>query len=355
MISAAAVIGSAVGAHDYGSTICPSTQPSLGIIRKTVAAAPAAPTGLSVAATCTGTCATTYTYCVTQFLNNDPNDQTQSACSTSQSVANAVSIGTSNYNTLTGAFTNCSTTTPCRVYETAPVAGFIGEARSSAAFVDKGIIPNGITPFAVGIIAPPVDLNIKGGAAPLGSSSAPGIVQCDGTTISCNGSGIISTAANPVLTRYSNYIRTALGSVAFAPTNNQQNAYDYQIAAQVTFGNICVYVSIGDATNLYGIALVNSSNTVLAHWGGVNLPAGAGWFCHANSEGSVSIIPGNYYVVTTGNSTTGKFAESSDGSFTTLSSASTGTSSGGVFGSITLSISGTIAATATTAASIVLR
>jgi hypothetical protein len=170
---------SAVPCHDSGVSSLSALPPSgisLGIVQTSTASAPSAPTGLTAALTGT-TGSTTYTFCAVQRGNANV-DQTQSACSATASITNGPAwLTTSTYITLSGAFTNCSTTKPCDVYETAgptitvdgatwTTTGFIGQVHSNAAFIDYGLVGDtysgvGNGAFTAGIIAPLVDVNVR--------------------------------------------------------------------------------------------------------------------------------------------------------------------------------------------------
>jgi hypothetical protein len=345
---------SAVACHDFGSTTPPTTGVYIGKIGKTVSSAPSAPAAPTVGTNCTTGCTTTYTYELVQMANNDPLDHTQSAGSSGTSVSSAAVLDSSVYNTIT-APSACTSSAPCELFETAgPHTGWLQELISTTSIKDNGIIgtpagPGHGSPLTVGIIDPPVHVEIGSSGASLATSSAPRAVQPDNSTITVNGSGVISTAAGSIVPYYINSQGNSAGA-PFANTANSQYGQPYPVYAQTQFNRMCVYVNTDDTGGgLYGLALVKLASptctgsgcatTTEAHWQGQTLSA-TGAFCAANVEGSVTVTPGMYYMVTTGSATTAKWAEtnSSATQFTPLSSASAGTSSSGVFGTITLSV-----------------
>jgi hypothetical protein len=353
VLSTGTVIGSAVGAHDSGSTLPPASGGYLGKIGLSVAAAPPAPTAPTITTTCSGTCATTYSYCWVQKATMDPVDGTQSACSTAGTVSGSALLTFTSYNTIS-ACTTASGTSPCELYETAgPSPGWLVETISSATTVkDNGLI--GVTipglPSAVGIIAPPVHMEMGATAIiPDATNSSTGLVQCDGSTIVCNSGGVVTTGPGAIMPYYWNSQGNSTG-VSFSIVANSQYAIPYPITAQVTFKELCVNVNTLDSGGgLYGLALVKltvpsctgaaCAATTEAHWSAQTLSA-TGPFCAANAEGTVTVTPGMYYMVTTGSATTAQWSETnaSNTQFSPLTDASAGTSSGGVFGTITLDV-----------------
>jgi hypothetical protein len=345
---------SAIDCHDSGSTSPPASGPYIGKVQKTVASAPSAPSAPTVTTNCTGTCATTYTYKLVQMANTDPLDHTQSAGSTAASVSGPAALTSSTYNSIT-APSSCTSSAPCELYETVgPHTGWLQEIISTTAIRDNGLIgtPWGVghgVPLTVGVIDPPVHVELGQSGASIATSSTPGVVQPDNATITVDGSGVLSTAAGSVMPDYWNGQGNNTGA-AFSPTANNQYASPYPITAQVQFNEMCVTVATADSGGgLYALALVKLTSpictgsgcatTTEAHWSAQTLSS-TGTFCAANAEGNVSVTPGMYYVVTTGSATTAKWGATNGGGqqFTNLSSASAGTSSSGVLGTITVSV-----------------
>ncbi len=357
-LSSSTVIGSAVGCHDTGLQTPPSSGVALGKVRKSISAAPSAPSMGTVTTNCTTSCSTTYTYVWVQKANTDPFDLTESAPSSNGTVSSAATLTTSVYNTIPG----CSTATsssPCRLFETAgPHTGFLEEVISTANVLDQGLEGDGSSPFSSGIIAPPVSVRVQPAlSAGYASNSAPGLAQCDGTTITCSGSGVMSTAAGTPLTHWSvaGGMMNTSEPVAPALTANDQYAQDVDIPSQVNFNRMCVDVTTDDTTggDVYNFALVKLTSasctgsgcatTTVAAWSAATALSSTGPACVANgssygSSGNVTLTPGNYYLITTGNATTARIAgtSSSGQKWTALASVAAGTSSSGSFGTITL-------------------
>jgi hypothetical protein len=352
--SSSAVTGSAVGCHDTGSQTPPSSGVMLGKVRTSVSAVPSAPSMGTVTTNCTTSCTTTYTYVWVQKANTSPFDLTQSAPSSNGTVSGAATLTTSITNTIPG----CSTATassPCWLFETAgPHVGFLLDTISTGNVTDNGLVGDGSSPFSSGIIAPPVLVKVQSAlSVGYATNTSAGIAQCDGSTITCGSDGVISTAAGAILTHWSvaNGMFGASSANA-AATANTQYAQDVIVPNQVNFNQICVDVTTDDTTggDLYNFALVKlttptctgsgCATTTLANWTSAQALSATGAKCEVNAQGNVTIAPGNYYLVTTGNATTAKVATttSSPDVWTSLSSASAGTSSSGSFGTITLSV-----------------
>jgi hypothetical protein len=354
-LSSSAVSGSAVGCHDTGSQTPPSSGVSLGKVRKSVSAAPSAPSMGTVTTNCSTSCTTTYTYVWVQKASSDPFDLTQSAPSSNGTVSSAATLTTSVYNTIPG----CSTATsssPCWLFETAgPYTGFLTETISTANVLDNGLRGDGSSPFSSGILAPPVSVRVQSAlAAGYASNSAVGLAQCDGVTITCGTGGVLSTAAGATLTHWSvaGGMMNTSEQISFASTANDQYAQDVDIPAQLNFNQMCVDVTTDDTTSgdVYNIALVklttpsctgsSCATTTVAYWSAAQAFSSTGTKCEANAEGNVTVAPGNYYLITTGNAATAKLAgtSSSGQKWTALSSVAAGTSSSGAFGTITLNV-----------------
>jgi hypothetical protein len=342
---------SAVDCHDTGSTSPPATGIFIGKVQKTVASAPSAPTMGTVTTNCTGTCATTYSYKWVQKANTDPLDHTQSAGSTAGTVSSAATLTSSIHNSIPGCPTG-STSSPCELFETVgPHVGWLVEVVNTNSVTDNGLIgvPVGGAPYSVGVIDPPVHVELGQSSASLATSSTVGVVKPDNTTITVDSDGALSTASASILPFYWNEQGNYAGA-AFASTANSQYANPYPVTAQVRFNQMCVYVSTDDTDgSLYGLALVkltspictgaSCATTTVAHWSAQTLST-TGPFCASNAEGPVTVTPGMYYMVTTGSATTAKWAETNNSGlqFTNLSDASAGTSSSGVFGTITVDV-----------------
>ncbi|HEX4032413.1 MAG TPA: hypothetical protein VHX20_18755 [Terracidiphilus sp.] len=345
---------SAIDCHDSGSTSPPASGPYIGKVQKTVASAPSTPTAPTVTTNCTGTCATTYSYKWVAMADTDPLDHTQSAGSTAGSVSGPATLTSTIKNTISGCSTG-SASTPCELFETAgPHIGWLQEVINTSSVIDNGIIGTawGVghgAPLTVGVIDPPVHVELGQSGASIATSSTPGVVQPDNTTITVDGSGVLSTAAGSVMPSYWNSQGDSAGQ-SFSLTANTQYAAPYPITAQVQFNQMCVYVNTADSGGgLYAMALVKLTSpictgtgcatTTEAHWSAQTLSS-MGLFCAANAEGSVAVTPGLYYMVTTGSATTAKWAQTDSVAqqFTNLSDLGAGTSSSGVLGTITLDV-----------------
>ena len=354
-LSSSAVIGSAVGCHDTGSQTPPSSGVSLGKVRKSVSAAPSAPAMGTVTTNCTTSCTTAYTYVWVQKASSDPFDLTQSAPSSNGTVSSAATLTASVTNTIPGCSTAASSS-PCWLFETTgPYIGFLTETISPANVIDNGMRGDGSSPFSSAILAPPVSVRVQPAlAAGYATNSSAGLAQCDGATITCGAGGVISTAAGTPLTHWAvaGGMLTTSTSASLAVTANSQYAQDVLVTAQVNFNQMCIDVATDDTTggDVYNLALVKlttpactgsgCATTTLANWSAAQALSATGPKCEANAQGNVTIPPGNYYLVTTGNAATARAGatSSSPDIWTSLSNTTAGTSSGGSFGTITLNV-----------------
>ena len=354
--SVGTVIGTAVGCHDTGSTIQPASGYVVGTVKLATSAAPSTPAAPTVTTNCTGTCATTYTYCVVQRAN--ANDQTQSACSSSTSVSSAAILSNVTTNTIGGsAFSGCTSVAPCDLYKTANnglPTGFIVQIKSTSNFVDDGYWGDSSVPFSTGIIAPLINVGIVSTSnIPTGSNTVKGILQCDGVSVFCT-SGSASTTAGVPIAPYAPYSRN-LNAGIVSTTANSQYAYWVQLP-NVKFSHMCILVDAPDTTGLYSMAIVSAvttgaativaNSTAAAH---LTAPSGPNWNCFAVSGAPVTLAAGgNYFLVLTGNATVATFGYDSQASPSPLTVPGAGTSSSGVISAVSLTF-GTGPTTATVA------
>ena len=115
-------------------------------------------------------------------------------------------------------------------------------------------------------------------------------------------------APTPALTVYQGPFASNVAGVFAAITNHIQ-ATGITIASAVTFGNIYLTVNTTEASSaVYGAALINIDGTaVCSTTTGVQLGANNTTTVFPCSQSTVSIVPGNYILLTTSSSTVGKY------------------------------------------------
>lgn len=96
-------------------------------------------------------------------------------------------------------------------------------------------------------------------------------------------------------------------SVTLAAGANDIRGFGFVPSTNVSFGSILVIAKGADASNLYSVAIANSSGALVCHpTTGQNVPAANSVMVNTCSEGQVTLNAGQVYVLlTTGQASTG--------------------------------------------------
>jgi len=136
-----------------------------------------------------------------------------------------------------------------------------------------------------------------------GSITSNHIAQFSGTGNQIQDGGALPTAT--VITRYMSTWQG--GSNTPNSGANHVNGWGFTLDVSVSFGAIFAVSQTTDGGNLYSLAIINTSGTILCHpTTGTNIPTANTVWTNTCSEGTVTLSPGTYILIFTGAATTGK-------------------------------------------------
>ena len=148
------------------------------------------------------------------------------------------------------------------------------------------------------------------------------------------------------------YTLPTSGGATTVNAANAIRAWGFTLPYNVTFSNIYAVSNTADASNLYSMAITNSSGALLCHpTTGTNIPSAGALWTNACSEGTVTLYAGTVYILLlAGQATTGKVTGSGLAGVAVpyYNGAQTGcsSSSGVVSGTCTISLAAAVSATA---------
>jgi len=94
--------------------------------------------------------------------------------------------------------------------------------------------------------------------------------------------------------------------VSFCTLVNTLEAYSWFLNVPITFLNIGLFINVADAVNNYDIGFYNAAGNLLAHTGAMHIPS-TGAQSYAILGAPITLLPGLYFVASTGNATTSTF------------------------------------------------
>ena len=125
---------------------------------------------------------------------------------------------------------------------------------------------------------------------------------CDTSSTTCAGGSVSEVASTSYWSPWQNASGVALTSA------NQISGAGFTVTTPITFSHIYLVSDIADGAGLYSAAIANSSGTLICNPSAAQaMPANATGLSFACASGSVTLYPGNVYIMLwTGNGTTGK-------------------------------------------------